>query len=246
MPRFTSCSGSLFLAILAGATPTSLRAQWPNGLSIQATPHNLTIPAQNTDKDMIERIANYGEICVYCHSPHGTTLQGEQLWNRPTPSGPYRMYDGGTAMPMDAQPTGNSLRCLSCHDGTIGLDGVIDSPNSFQGIRWGESIERCDNCHSGGNPPGGIDWEGVWFDTDLRKQHPISILYDPLATPGFRTAVEVEAAGLRLFSGKVQCMTCHEPHSQQFRPFLRISNANRQLCLVCHTSNPSESTAHFW
>ena len=234
------------VAWTACLTSGPLSAQWPNGTAIHATPHNLLVPAQNTDSDMVQQIADYGEICVYCHTTHTAASSGTALWNRPTPGGPYRMYDAGTAMPMDPQPTGNSLRCLSCHDGTIGLDGVLTPPSSFSGPVWGERIDECEGCHSGGNPDGGIDWEGVWLDTDLRQQHPISIVYDPTLTSGFRTAAEVQVAGLKLYGGKVQCMTCHEPHTQQFRPFLRISNAGGQLCLACHTSQPSESTAHHW
>ena len=237
-------AAALVTAIATIAAP-DLTAQWPNGTAIHDTPHNLLVPAQNTDGDMVQQIADYGEICVYCHTPHNAA-GAAPLWNRPTPTGPYRMYDDGTAMPMDPQPTGNSLRCLSCHDGTIGLDGVLIPPSSFSGPIWGERIDECEGCHSGGNPDGGIDWEGVWLDTDLRTQHPISIVYDPTLTSGFRTVAEVQASGLQLYNGKVQCMTCHEPHTQQFRPFLRISNAGGQLCSACHLGTPSESTAHHW
>lgn len=226
-------------------TPPAL-GQWPVGTTVEATPHNLTVPAKNLDPDMIQQIADYDEVCVYCHASHWGSVTDAVLWNRPTPSGPYRMYDGGTDMIMDAQPTGNSRRCLSCHDGTIGLDMVVTPPLQFSGPTWGVTINDCEGCHSGGNPDGGIDWEGVWLDTDLRKQHPISILYEPARDPGFRSVVEVEAAGLVLYDGKVQCMTCHEPHSQQFRPFLRIANAGGTLCLACHLGNPAEVTAHFW
>lgn len=230
---------------LALSWPGLLSAQWPTGIEVTETPHNLVRPARNADPDMINQIADYDEICVYCHTPHASLVTGA-AWNRPTPSGPFRMYDGGTAMPMDPQPTGNSLLCLSCHDGTIGLDGILNPPNTFGGATWGVTIDDCEGCHSGGNPDGGIDWEGVWLDTDLRNHHPISIVYDPVLDPSFRTIAEVQAAGLVLYDGKVQCMTCHEPHTQQFRPFLRLSATGGQICLACHLSQPPESTAHFW
>lgn len=235
--------------VLAGgltlAAPGYAVGQWPNGIRVVDTPHNLTVPASSVDPDMVNQIANYGEVCVYCHAPHGGSVDGE-LWNRRTPTGPYEMYDGGTNMILDPQPSGNSLRCLSCHDGTIGLDVVANTPATFSGPTWGVTIDDCEGCHSGGNPDGGVDWEGVWFDTDLRRQHPVSIIYDPTLDPGFRSVAEVESAGLPLFDGRVQCMTCHDPHTQEFRPFLRISAAGRALCLACHTSNPAEPTAHFW
>ena len=237
--------GVVMVALSFWAPTGTLQAQWPDGIRVVDTPHNLTVPAKNLDPDMVNQIADYDEICVYCHTPHGAG-GGTFLWNRPSPSGPYRMYDDGTDMPIDPQPTGNSLRCLSCHDGTIGLDVVTNRPNTFSGPTWGVTIDDCEGCHSGGNPDGGIDWEGVWLDTDLRKQHPISILYDPALDPTFRTISEVEAAGLVLFDGKIQCMTCHEPHTQQFSPFLRLPGAGGQICLACHTSSPAETTAHHW
>ena len=221
-------------------------AQWPTGPDVAQTPHNLIRPASNTNPDMGDLMEDYDQVCVYCHTPHGGN-GADALWNRRTPTGPYRMYDDGTDMLMDAQPTSNSLACLSCHDGTIGLDDVLHFPRTYGGPgAAGTTIDTCEDCHSGGDPDGGIDWEGVWFDTDLRKQHPISILYDPSQDPSFRSAAEVEASGLRFFDGKVQCMTCHDPHTQQFPPFLRVSGSGNSLCLICHISNPAEATAHFW
>ncbi len=219
--------------------------QWPTGTEVTETLHNLTVAAKNTAPQMSGRIEDYDEVCVYCHTSHAADVE-RALWNRPTPTGPYRMFEG-TDMLMDPQPTGNSLACLSCHDGTIGLDEVLNLPNTYAGPGPERTtIDRCESCHKGPNPGGGLDFEGVWLDTDLRDDHPISILYDPSRDPDFRSAAEVEAAGLMLYEGKVQCMTCHEPHSQQFQPFLRISNAGGSLCLACHQTPPAEQTAHHW
>lgn len=226
-------------ALLLGSTATGL-GQWPDGTIVEQTPHNLLRPAQVPSGPMANRIEDYGEICVYCHTAHGGSTAGA-LWNRSTPAGPFRMYDRGTDMIMDPQPTGNSLVCLSCHDGTIGLDEIIVSPHTYGGAGpIAMTIDRCENCHSGGNPAGGIDWEGVFLDTDLRDDHPISITYDPALDPTFRTVAEVEFAGLVLYDGKVQCMTCHEPHSEVNKPFLRVDNAGGTLCLVCHTATPAD------
>ena len=243
-PILARAVGSFLLIMWLG--PATAYGQWPLGITVEETFHNLRVPAQVQDSDMLGLVRDFGEVCVYCHSPHGGRTD-KPLWNRRVPTGPYRMYEDGQ-MQADPQPTGNSLSCLSCHDGTIGLDDVLDLPGAYAGpLPSATSIEECDGCHGGGSPPAGLNFEGVWFDTDFRKQHPISVLYDPLVTPGaFRSAAEVEAAGLLLFDGKVQCMTCHEPHSQQFPPFLRIPNTGNTLCLSCHTSSPAETTAHFW
>ena len=233
------CGLSLGIATPAGAV-------WPDGVVVNETVHNLSRTA--TVFPMSTLFADYGDACVYCHSPHGG-VEGRPLWNREAPTGPYRMYDSGSIdMIADPQPTGISLMCLSCHDGTMGLDEVVNHPNDYAGQPLGEPIETCaTDCHNGGNPDGGFNWENVWLDPDkLRDHHPISILYDPSRDPDFNSVASVEAAGLRLFDGKVQCASCHDPHSQQFSPFLRVANSGSSICFVCHNSPPGESTAHFW
>ncbi|MFQ5571534.1 MAG: cytochrome c3 family protein [Rhodothermales bacterium] len=241
-------SGALFLA-----TSRDVRAQWgpgawPTGLNITETYHNLTVPASVTVGNMRNQIRDYGEVCVYCHTPHWGQTDGP-LWNRQTPTASYRMYEGNLDMVVDPQPTGNSLACLSCHDGTIGLDEVLDTPNTYTGGGpFRTSIEDCHDKHDGGGDVGGINLEGVFLDTDFRStQHPISILYDPSRSPGnFNSIGMVEAMGLKFFDGKLQCMTCHEPHTQQYQPFLRAPSG-LSFCLICHTSDPpGPNRAHHW
>lgn len=235
-PAFT-----LWLAVVA----SPLAGQYPVGTVVEQTPHNLTRPAKSVDPDMVGQIADYNEVCVYCHAPHGG-FGPVPLWNRPTPGGPFQMPQSVTTMVQDGQPSGNSVKCLSCHAGTIGLDQIVDAPIGFTGPTFGQTIDACEGCHKGGAPPAGLDWQGVFFDTDLRRQHPFSLLYDPAGNPSFNSIASVEAAGLVFFEGKIQCMTCHEPHTQQFRPFLRVPASGGTICLVCHTSPPAEVTAHFW
>jgi len=76
------------------------------------------------------------EVCVFCHTPHGANLLAPgatPLWNRTVPNGStvYVIYgspnfDGTNS----GQPQGVSLACLSCHDGTIALDSLINMPGS--------------------------------------------------------------------------------------------------------------------
>lgn len=246
-PRGRTGWATGLLALGAALGPAqALRAQWPNGTTVDQTPHNLTRPASNTNPDMAGRIRNYGETCVYCHAPHGGPswqgVPGAPLFNRTRPNPVYRMPEFDTQrMAQDPAPSDRSRRCLSCHDGTIGLDVVTNRPNTYTGPGPANStLDTCENCHSGGSPAGGIDWEGVWFRPDMRKQHPVSVFYDASLRPAdFLPAIGESIGGLPLFDGKVECQTCHEPHSEQYRYFLRRSNAGNALCLSCHTRIPS-------
>lgn len=84
--------------------------------------------------------ANTTEVCVFCHTPHGGRPSDPStavpLWNRAMPdtSQVYQMYnspnfDGATSW-INGKPQGVSLACLSCHDGTVGIDSLINAPGS--------------------------------------------------------------------------------------------------------------------
>ncbi len=240
--------GALGFALGIGLMhPTPMAAQWPNGFTVDQTPHNLTRPASSTDPDMVGRIRDYGEVCTYCHAPHGGPSWGASprapLWNRNRPNASYRMPEHNAQnMFQDPSPSDRARVCLSCHDGTIGLDNIVNRPNTYGGPGpANQTIDSCEGCHSGGNPDGGIDWDGVWFRDDMRKQHPVSVVYDPSRRPGeFQAGLGGSVGPLPLYNGKVECQTCHEPHSQQFKFFLRISNVGNSMCLVCHVTPPTE------
>ena len=78
------------------------------------------------------------DICVFCHTPHGanSTATGQApLWNRLLPED--SSYDVYGSPNFDAQdfagthrPKGVSLACLSCHDGSIAFDSLINGPGS--------------------------------------------------------------------------------------------------------------------
>ena len=77
---------------------------------------------------------NYGEVCVYCHTPHGANQQiAAPLWNRTVNPGNYTIYDRETTLGLAGRlslPGPGSLTCLSCHDGTIAIDSILNMPGS--------------------------------------------------------------------------------------------------------------------
>lgn len=77
---------------------------------------------------------NYGEVCVYCHTPHGAnTKVSVPLWNRTIQSTTYTTYNQlgtGTLTQTVSQPGAASLSCLSCHDGQTAIDSIINMPGA--------------------------------------------------------------------------------------------------------------------
>lgn len=84
---------------------------------------------------------DYGEVCVYCHTPHGantTSGAGMPLWNRTVnPSLTYQLFVDARATTLQlagnqstSDPGPASLTCLSCHDGVTAVDSVINMPGS--------------------------------------------------------------------------------------------------------------------
>ncbi|MFQ5588765.1 MAG: hypothetical protein ACE5F7_07990 [Nitrospiria bacterium] len=82
------------------------------------------------------------EVCIFCHTPHGgrSNVGGVQgiapLWNRrissPMAYTPYNSphFDAQDMMGAPGRPKGVSLACLSCHDGAVAFDALINSSGS--------------------------------------------------------------------------------------------------------------------
>ncbi len=105
--------------------------------SIEQTRHNLTLSYNNSGRaSMMDNVRNnYGEVCVYCHTPHGANSQiNAPLWNRTINNASnYSIYDKPTTLGLEGRlnlPGPSSLTCLSCHDGTIAIDSVLNMPGS--------------------------------------------------------------------------------------------------------------------
>ena len=118
--------------VAPGQTPYQTKATLTR--SIANTRHNLTQSFNPTASDVMTLVArnNYGEICVYCHTPHGANTQIKApIWNRTINTGQYIIYDKLRTLNRPiGQPGANSLTCLSCHDGTIAIDSIINMPGS--------------------------------------------------------------------------------------------------------------------
>lgn len=247
---------AIALLLIAGAVllpgDDVARAQVDN------TPHDLALSGTTDDDN--------GEICVFCHTPHGARTDiTAPLWNKPesTPPGDYQTYDS-TTMDGEVLTVGSvSVACLTCHDGTQAMDAVINEPGSGLG-------DDGDLNALGVMPP----FSSATITTDLRDDHPIGVQYggydggtgkiDPdfkgtgeglqtgighLGLPRWWVDTAAGAGGVRdktdmiLYTRDnggtnepfVECASCHDPHEGGGSPnFMRIANANSEVCLSCH------------
>lgn len=127
-------------SVFADGWESTSRATNRNGIT--NTRHNLTmsyltqpalLSSLSTKREIMDASRNdYREVCVYCHTPHGANASvSAPLWNRTIKANTYSVYakplmSGQTA----TQPGIASLTCLSCHDGTVAIDSVINMPGS--------------------------------------------------------------------------------------------------------------------
>jgi len=189
------------------------------------------------------------EICRVCHVPHDHSQAAQRylnglLWNHGVTTATYTMYNNAWSSSLtgaqSAQPDGTSKLCLSCHDGTVGIDtfdkyagGAIWFDGSATGYSTGYKV------------PGFLDGANL----DLRGTHPLSIAFPPGQTgtqftdPAAATWIGGETVASTLDQGKIQCSTCHDVHSQNIATgshLLRQAQTVAQggvasgLCLTCH------------
>jgi hypothetical protein len=114
----------------------ALDASFPNQGSISKTRHNLSLTPGIGDIYLVmdNWRNNYGEVCVYCHTPHGANSNvSAPLWNRNIPNTTYTTYNQLNTSSLTqtvSQPGAASLTCLSCHDGQQAIDAIINMPGS--------------------------------------------------------------------------------------------------------------------
>ena len=136
-----------------------------------------------------------GEVCVFCHTPHGGSNNGAPLWNKATPTGAaYTLYSSTTmdaAFATDGTSGGTgganaigsvSIACLSCHDGSQAMDSVINAPGSggyntagarMTGTWTGTTVDTTTGRLLAPTATSGV----ANLTQDLSNDHPIGIQY---------------------------------------------------------------------
>jgi predicted CXXCH cytochrome family protein len=187
------------------------------------------------------------EVCVFCHTPHHANQAQGALWNRSAPATTYTLYQSPTLDNPVGQPGKGSAVCLSCHDGSLAVDALVQRPQYGLGTITGKGGQmttapkgpdparyNCGtSCHRAG---GGVGHDGTntYMGSDLSNDHPVSVQYpnSPEFTPApFEGKF---ANGVRLVDGRVECITCHNPHDPTYVPFLVTPDNGSALCYTCH------------
>ncbi|VAX10951.1 Cytochrome c family protein [hydrothermal vent metagenome] len=196
--------------------------------SIMNTKHNLSTDGAGSYRASAEQ-----RVCLMCHTPHSGD-PAVPLWNHTLSAATYTPYSSTTLNAAPGQPTGSSKLCLSCHDGTVAIGSLVNMPGSF-----GEAPEVYSGIISGLTDT--LMLSPTNIGDDLSDDHPISFVYDnALAsiTGELKNPLLIPEP-IKLEGGEVQCTSCHEPHSDDYPMFLRMSftdgaDFGSQLCLACH------------
>ncbi len=162
--------------------------------------------------DFTDLIGRAGTACNACHIPH---VQAVRPTSRPSTQPAVEMFRIGgqrkVFVPGRYTPGPTSLICLGCHDGTVATSAIGSSHAMLAGVREGFTV------------PDGFVW----------RDHPIGVPY-----PGDRREYHPESfvgRKLRLPEGRIECISCHDPHNLTGLPgMLTVSNRRSALCLTCH------------
>ena len=227
------------------ASPGVGRAQSANK-GVANSPHDFSAEAWNTRKG----------VCSTCHQAHHTDdAQIAPLWNHKTSSATFTPYSSPTLNAAVGAPSGVSLACLSCHDGSLAINEGISGPLGG-GSTLSDKIDP-----------------GAQIGPDLHTTHPISFTYDAaLATadgsledpttykigdpkPALTHSIAPVPASwsgtsltgktihdAMLFNGKMECASCHDVHKLEGSApssgiLVRISgnDAGGKGSLICRT-----------
>ncbi len=185
-----------------------------------------TYPTTVAGTSQVTVINPQSRVCLTCHDG---TLAVDSIVNAP---GPGLTWTGAVA------PQHRRMARTTADPESVG----------------GDNSTACGGCHDGG---GGISSiEAGFLGTNLTNDHPISIEY---SAPNADT--NTNPANLRqttytintqtqwiartnkatnptisdvLVSGRVECVSCHDPHLTINLTFLRATSSGSKICLTCH------------
>lgn len=235
------------------------------GLAVIASPAVAQIATSVHDLRVDKTATSTEQICVYCHTPHGSAdVVGAPLWNKTlstVTAASYVPYISATMQGSANVSGGVSLACLSCHDGTQARNNTINSAGSGttgvtgslgnMSVGFGMALL---GTNLGNDHPIGMAFCGT-IDIGLVDTAGISACPDKdfnatrvstntanywvdTGTLGVGTLEKSDLPLYGLSNDSVECATCHDPHLggvASVGTFLRISNNGSAVCLTCHS-----------
>lgn len=154
------------------------------------------------------------DACAACHIPHTQAIRPQTLEEGKSVLEFYRIAGQREVLePNRFTPGPTSLICLSCHNGVI-ASSTLGSAHAMLG-----------DVRAGFDLPEGVP----------QRDHPIGIPY-PTTRRDYHPAAMLAADGVvQLPEGRVECISCHDPHGAGGHPaMLVMSNRRSALCLACH------------
>ncbi len=147
--------------------------------------------------------------CLPCHNGPD--------WNHTMSSATYTVTT--TTLSLIGDPTGDSAKCLSCHDGTLDRGDYGGSPDTGQGKLTGNDS----------------------LGTDLTNHHPVSFTYDTLLVNAHEALRSVNSVAGYLKDGELQCTSCHDQHNIGTQKGLFAQGY--PLCMTCHLGGSETEAA---
>jgi hypothetical protein len=163
-------------------------------------------------------------VCSPCHAAHNTDpAQIIPLWTHATTTGPFTMYSSPTLnASMPSAPTGVSLACLSCHDGTLGINAPISGLGTNTAYFIDPSAKIGPDLHT--THPISFTYDAALASTDGGLENPVTYhIGDPKTLLTINTApvpATWDGSSITgqsidqalLVNHEMQCSSCHDPH----------------------------------
>ena len=176
------------------------------------------------------------QICVFCHHPHrgeagaGDDQNGGEalLWNMggfavttyDTYASTATMNEATAAVDSNAP---QSFLCMACHDGVISGGSLIENPGDGNDVTYTTLVASAN------------------LGTTLVNDHPVNMTYSDADTGLAANTATAAATDYVLFSGKMQCATCHDVHAgttsqSNAVQFMRGNTVGSKICVDCHVT----------
>lgn len=170
--------------------------------------------------------------CITCHETH---KEGKGAENPKELMGLLRGHSQGRAF------------CLVCHSQEVlGASwrhslviGYAHEPDRYEETSGGSPVDRysveCLSCHDGviSKLNTAVVLKSGSFQHGIGLTHPVGVEYPRFGREDEFKPVDALPQGIRLFGGKVGCLSCHDPYTGR-KGLLSMDNRRSALCLACH------------